>query len=76
MPGARFAIASGNGQQNVTYCSKEDSRAYPGVEPWTMGECRLGVAKGERKDLHAAKAFIEEGTHSYEVCVSLRSTLR
>lgn len=48
--------AKGNAQQNITYCSKEDTN------PFIFGTPRLGKGKGKRNDLTAIKDLVKQSS--------------
>lgn len=59
-------IAKGSLDDNITYCSKLESRLWPEREPWQWGDTsKLG--QGTRSDLNEAAQMIMEGRTNFEL---------
>lgn len=56
-PTAHWEVMKGTLSQNLTYCSKAETRT---AGPWTVGE--LPGESGERTDIHELKRRLDEGT--------------
>lgn len=65
---AHWEIAHGTAQQNVTYCTKEETRV---AGPWQVG---TPLTKGQRTDLERAAELLDQGRPMREVAVECKST--
>ncbi len=54
-PRLRLEESKGNAEQNVVYCTKEDSRVSG---PWTLG---TPATQGQRTDLESLQASVQQG---------------
>lgn len=60
--GAHLSVANGTPEQNITYCTKEDTRIG---ESYIWGEPTY--SQGERSDIKALKRYIDEGHNLREI---------
>lgn len=70
LPTAHWELSKGSEEQNIKYCTKDESRAE-GEEPLTFGDA---VQPGKRTDLAQVRQIIEDGGGMREVCQSTDST--
>lgn len=62
--GTHIEVARGSPEQNISYCSKLDTRANPEEAPFTRGEF---VQQGTRNDLKTFALSIKNGTSDLEL---------
>lgn len=58
MPRAHWTLCNGSVEDNITYCSKVDTRAFPNLDSHTWGEKPAG--RGKRTDLDDVASAIKE----------------
>lgn len=63
---AHFKESEGSAEQNIIYCSKEDTRA-PGAETFRWGICAMG--QGARTDLAKVSDDIKAGKSLYDIAM-------
>lgn len=65
---AHWEIAKGTADQNIKYCTKEDTRV---AGPWQVGE---PMTAGHRSDLDKAASMLDEGKTIRDVAMECKST--